>query len=350
MAEAAAPGPHEVDELALAVATGPGGPGGPFTRELIVARIDTESLPTRDLHVLRGRGKVREVIDTKGTGKHEISAWRVYVEGRADPEARVEVLFYRDKTHQQIRGARDITLRDAVEAVEDICEAAREAWGVAARVVSAGYSTLNATMEIVPPRRPRYAEALPPAFCAAGAGLNLQAMSAELAAFQQIEAEAFRGEPGERYAGTQVTFLNVQILSGGTAIRAEVAFDGRTLRKNPKLSVTGAPKARLKGAHSLRQLALVRLAICQILRRDSAVVPPRVLRPLSLPTGSLVMAAWMSVAAQAAEHAQFEGAADILAAAHERLAEALAYDPLCPVSPDQLARFLAGCHRRLFVA
>jgi len=301
---------------------------GPFVRELIVARVNTEGLGAINLHELRGRGRVREVTDSRGAGGYEISDWCVRVEAREGGGV-VDVHFYQDKSHQQIRGVQDIALKDAVEAVEDICAAAAEL-GAEARVTGAAYCTLNATMQVRGAPRPPYAAVV------AGPWerrIDLEAMAAELKAFGGITAG--------RFAGTQVEFINVAMCSGDTTLRAEAVFDGATCPKNPKLCVTGTPKVRVKGARSLKHLALIRAAVSQILRAR-----PRLLRP-SEPEAEKLTAAWMGVAARAAalpgDHSG--GAVMLLAAAGRCLAEIGEVEPVVPA--ESMRRFLLGCVRKL---
>jgi hypothetical protein len=301
---------------------------GPFTRELIVARVDTEGLATVDLHALEGRGRVQEVIDSKGAGGYEISNWCVRVAAR-DGNNCVDVHFYRDKSHQQIRGAQDITLRDAVEAVEDICAAANEC-GAVARVVGAAYCTLNATMQVCEAPRPVYAALVPGDWALR---IDLDLMAAELRAFKEIT--------GGEFAGAQVEFINVALCSGDTTLRAEIVFNGATCQKNPKLCVTGTPKVRVKGARSLRQLALIRAAVSQILRSRA-----RVLRPAEMEAEKLT-AAWMGAAVRLTKlPAKHKTAAlALLAETGRALAQLNEVEPVVPA--DALRQFVLRCAERV---
>ncbi len=263
-----------VDRSALEVATSPGrGRTGPFARELVVARVDTEGLPTSDLQPLAGRGGVLEVLDSRGLGRREISTWTLRVRRRppgpgaapGDPDDAVRVVCYRDKDHQQIRGTKEITMGDGARAVQDICAAAAEVWpGTRPRVTGVTYNTLNATMPIQPPPWPAYAEFHPAAAALARGRLSIEEMAAELAAFSRIDAAGLEGAAAA-YGGTEVAFLRVQLCQGGTSVQAEAIFGGVQLGKNPKVTVSSIPNVRVKGGRSLEQLALIRLAVEQIL-------------------------------------------------------------------------------------
>lgn len=337
-----------MDALALEVATAPGGPAGPFVRELIVARIDTDGLPTNDLLALRTDDKVLEVIDSRGAGGHEISTWSVRV--RTAPGGHVvKVLFYRDKSHQQIRGARDITMADAVEAVKAICEAAKRTWpGIEPRITGASYNTLNATLEIALPSRPEYAKGVSPLLCEETYLLDVAAMGAALQDFRFVEGEGLAPEVARRYGGRRVTFIHVQPCSGGTSVRAEAIVDGAVQAKNPKVTVSSMPKLRVMGGHSLEQLALVRLALNQILEADRRRSVPALLRAPRLPETDQAVAGALAVVDRLVETGGAGvGAWELLGAAERNVAEALAYDPASTLDGRRLRSYFVKCRKRV---
>lgn len=327
------------DAEALAGATAPLPSAGPFCRELIVARVNTEGLPVAQLGGLPAGGRLRAVRDAR-VGRQEIATW--VAEVAAEGGGTTEVLLYRDKQHQQVRGAKDITLADAVDAARVICAAAARAWGGAPRVVSACYSNLNATLVVLPPPPPAYAlrpRCTPPQ-------PDLSRVQAALAAFQAVPARA------PYFPGARVGFINLRQCNGGTALRAEVVFDGAIREKNPSLTVTAQPKARVKGAHTLRQLALIRAAVSAIFAADAQLAPPLLLRP-ALPASDAAFAAWLGAAgrlARGASRANARAHSLLLEQVQLRVAEGLAFDAAAPLTPAEAAQFFAGCYRRLLLA
>jgi hypothetical protein len=252
-------GGHPPDAPALAAITSEMGPIGPFKSMLINAESVVEGLRIGSLATLKLEGNVLSAMPAHAENPQEhIANWFVYVrtrypdDCRDEASKRIKVRFFPNNNKQQLLGMKRFDLADVRGALEDICAAARSTWPDSdPRIASIGYVLINAMAAI------RVGE---------GEYLRIEGLRAAMEGHVAIPDDA-----PAAYAGRRVQFSNARI-ENGSKVCADVIYDNEIQARAPKLEISTACNATLRGVKHLHQLAMVRLALAEILSAQRAEV------------------------------------------------------------------------------